>query len=375
MRIYKIFLIFLFFIFSFESFSQKENESDEDTLVTLYIYVLINGNRSPIADAEVIIFDGNDTTIKYSNNEGLIIHKLDTNLIYHVDVNVVNGLSTFDNFTTKGISSKTNIIREVSVIFEKCRGPLFFIYEDRKQVPLNIDDLIHLSATFKLNTTLSIELQLYSNENSKINSLRINYLKDYLRKEGINEDRLIYRNSLFKIGKGEKSRVEFELVDLYYSLKPSNSVINKYIKYVDSLRVNNSLDKFDLPNMSNCSGTLTGYYIENELVYISSHYSTVKGYSEKEIYIKDSIVYKIRYREHFVKWNVVSEKSNIPKIDASKMEYSDTLYTFVLYNQPKLYKTSGSKFIKTEYDYQLQNRLLDCAVKMTQELKKEKSVK
>lgn len=103
--------------FSFDSFSQEEDRG-EDTLVTLYLYVMNQETLAPISNAEVHIFDGNDTVLKYSDNDGIIIHKLDTNLVYRVDVNVENSLSSFHSFTTKGIDSKTNIVREIGIIVE-----------------------------------------------------------------------------------------------------------------------------------------------------------------------------------------------------------------------------------------------------------------
>lgn len=203
----------------------------------------------------------------------------------------------------------------------------------------------------------------------------MNYLKKFLIKEGIDVNRVVYHNRIYKLGKSEKTKIEFELMDCYYSVKPPNSIINKYIEYVDSLKSHKALVKFELPNMSGCSGALTGHYYKNQLVYMSSRYNAELGYFEKEVYLKDSVIYKLRYREHFAKWDEFYEGFEDSDRDASEMKYTDTLYTFVLYNQPKLYKTSGPKFIKTEYDYELQNRLLDCAIKMTQELKEERGLK
>jgi hypothetical protein len=251
---------------------------------------------------------------------------------------------------------------------------LYFLYEKGKLLPVDSRELSNYADFILSHPNVSLRLVSQSNESKILSNSRLEYIKDYFVDKGINRNRI--SNSIYvQDSTMDYSEIELEFLDSYYSLKPSNSIINNYIEYVDSLKSHKALVKFHLPNMSVCSGSLTGYYYKNKLVYMSSQYVTELGYSEKQVYLKYSVVYKVRYREHFAKWDEFYEKFEDSEKNASEMNYTDTLYTFVLYNQPKLFKTSGTKFIKTEYDYVLQNRLLDCAIKMTEELKEEKGVK
>ncbi len=370
MRIFKILCVLVYLSFSFDSYSQGR-DSDEDTLISLYLSVVDHETRGFISNAEVLIFDGNDTIVKYTDSEGQIIHKLNTNLIYHVTINTEYWLPFVDEFTTVGIVSKTNIVKNVSVGMG-CRYGLFFLYETNKLLPVDIRKLSNYVDFILLHANVSIRLLSKSNENKVLTNSRLKYIKKYFVDKGINKNR-IGNSIMFQDSLIDYSQIKIEFSDSYYSLKPYNSTLSKYIKFVDSLIVNNSLEKFDLPNMSSCSGSLTGYYFKNDLVYMSSRYGIENGYSEKEMYIKDSVVYKLRYREHYAKEDMFYNKfENISELDYSKMSYSDTLYTFVLYNEPKMYKTSGPKYIKSVYDYDLQNKLLNCTVSMMKELKEER---
>ena len=123
MRILQILSVLIFLSFSFDSFSQEE-DSGEDTLVTLYLNLVDLNTGSVISNAEIIITTERDTVIKHTNLKGEIIHELDTNLNYKVTINSKNRLPSVDKFTTIGIVSKTYIVREISVGMG-CRSGLF----------------------------------------------------------------------------------------------------------------------------------------------------------------------------------------------------------------------------------------------------------
>jgi hypothetical protein len=59
-----------------------------------------------IPNTEILIFDGRDTVIKYTNWEGEISHKLDTGLFYKIEIKAINSLSSIDNISTKELFLK-----------------------------------------------------------------------------------------------------------------------------------------------------------------------------------------------------------------------------------------------------------------------------
>lgn len=48
--------------------------------------------------------------------------------------------------------------------------------------------------------------------------------------------------------------------------------ISKYVNHIDGLKDNDALELYFYPNMSVWGGSLNGYYLDGELVYISSRY-------------------------------------------------------------------------------------------------------
>ena len=144
----------------------------------------------------------------------------------------------------------------------------------------------------------------------------------------------------------------------------------KYIKTIDSLIKKKELHKYSYPDMSACGGALDGYFYNGKLVYIDATYQGELGYSNRKIYLKDSLIYKIIYREHFAEWEKYYKNYPDDKyvFDASKMTYSDTLYTIILTNPIRFIKTSKKKIISKKINNKLLTELLTCTKEMKTEL-------
>lgn len=132
-----------------------------------------------------------------------------------------------------------------------------------------------------------------------------------------------------------------------------------------------------LPMMSYCGGAIEGYYDHNRLVYISSLYGgELATYTSQEVYLRDTVAYKITYREHFPEWEKFSKK--YPNDDGAmykNMTYTDTLYTLLL-SEPKIISKSAGKLkVKPVMSDKLIAGLIRCAGIMRRELDDERQGK
>jgi hypothetical protein len=156
---------------------------------------------------------------------------------------------------------------------------------------------------------------------------------------------------------------------ILFAQKPKQ--IAKYVKTVDMLKSQDSLQHFSYPNMSFCGGAIDGYYLNGKLVYIESTFQAELGYQSRKVYFKDTAIYKIVYREHKPEWQKYKEKYGDDLIP-SKMTYADTLYTIVLGKRKRFEKTSGTILISKEPDLKLIRELVMCARRMKFELETER---
>lgn len=166
------------------------------------------------------------------------------------------------------------------------------------------------------------------------------------------------------------------LIILFFSLKLFGQdltarQINNYVKTIDSLRTHKKLTKIKLSNMSWCGGGVSGYYSKDKLVYISSTYGAEYGYSEKKVYLKDTVSYKIIYHQHFVDWDKYYKTNSDQEIDEKKLHYGDTTYTLLLASPLKITKESGGKLFPTIFNSITEEHLLKCASVMRKELENE----
>ena len=146
--------------------------------------------------------------------------------------------------------------------------------------------------------------------------------------------------------------------------------VEKYVKTIDSLKNANGLQKLVNPNVSRCSGAVEGYYLKNKLVFIDAVKQETLGYSGKTIYLKDTTIYKIIYREHYPEWEKYFKKHPGQKkvTDPLKMTYTDTLYAVIYCKPVSFVKTSNKKLINNKIDNNLVNSLLFCGREMKREL-------
>ncbi|MES2515960.1 MAG: hypothetical protein V4580_17535 [Bacteroidota bacterium] len=150
--------------------------------------------------------------------------------------------------------------------------------------------------------------------------------------------------------------------------------IATYVKTIDSLRQHKALKVIHMGNMSACAGALTGYYYQNTLVYITGKYAAELGYTEQKLYLRDTIPYKLYYRQYFAEWEKYYLKypNKELDLDEKKMTYSDTLYT-VLFTKPiKVAKTSNHKYINQHIQKDLLHYICGCITPMFLELEKER---
>lgn len=162
-----------------------------------------------------------------------------------------------------------------------------------------------------------------------------------------------------------------------YSQTLTKSSVNLYVKNVDSLKVIGKLNKYFYPNMSYCGGALYGFYNKDKLVLMeATHGGEFDNFISYKIYLKDSLVYKIVFRQHIAEDDKYGKK--YPKdeqIDEKKLTYSDTTYTVLMTGKLIFIKSSRGKIVSKVPNEILIERWLDCARKMQSELASEKVIK
>jgi hypothetical protein len=146
--------------------------------------------------------------------------------------------------------------------------------------------------------------------------------------------------------------------------------VEEYVKKIDKLKAENKLKKISYPDMSSCGGGVDGYYLDKQLVLIDAIYQAELGYSSKTIYLDNSRFLHIIYREHFAEWEKYFQKypSDKHEFDASKMTYTDTLYTITLTAPVIFRKQAQGKTISNQNDQALVDELLKCGEQMKKEL-------
>lgn len=151
--------------------------------------------------------------------------------------------------------------------------------------------------------------------------------------------------------------------------------IHKHVNTIDSLKKEKGLQMHHFSNMSFCGGGLKGYFYKDKLVYIDATYQGELGYSSKQMYLNDTVIYKIRYREHFPEWEKYAKNHPNEKeeLDPSKMTYTDTLYTIILSEPIRFVKSSNKKIISKKVNFKLVNDLIICGRRMKLELESEKN--
>jgi hypothetical protein len=166
---------------------------------------------------------------------------------------------------------------------------------------------------------------------------------------------------------------EIELRNRHPQLFESAEIEN-YVLAVNEMKNENRLEKISYPNMSACGGGLDGYYSNKKLVLINATYQAELGFSSRALYFKNDSIVRIIYREHFAEWEKYEKNypSDKYEFDASKMTYSDTLFTITLTNPILFTKQSNDKLISNEMDEKdekLIEQLIKCGQEMKQELK------
>lgn len=150
----------------------------------------------------------------------------------------------------------------------------------------------------------------------------------------------------------------------------TKSKIDSFVKNIDSLKTSKKLSRYFYPEMSYCGGSLYGYYFENKLVLIEANNGGEFGnLTSHKMYIKDTTVCKILYREHWAEEDKYSKK--YPKdeeINEKKLTYSDTLYTVFVMNNPIFIKSSRGKVVSKTPNKLLIEAWLTCGRKMQAEL-------
>ncbi len=154
------------------------------------------------------------------------------------------------------------------------------------------------------------------------------------------------------------------------SVRLTESEIEKYAKAIDLLLIEHKLVRVSLPDMSGCGGALDGYYLNESLVLIQAEFQGELGFFSQKIYMRHDQILKLIYREHFAAWETYYEKYPAEKytLDATKMTYTDTVYSVILTSPPLFRKSSAQKTISNKLNQKLADRLVSCGQSMKLEL-------
>ncbi|MCW8913665.1 MAG: hypothetical protein OQJ96_04930 [Flavobacteriales bacterium] len=155
-----------------------------------------------------------------------------------------------------------------------------------------------------------------------------------------------------------------------YSQTDNFSEIDSLTKEIDSLRINGYLNKVEYPDMSSCGGYLQGYYLDTNLINITSIYSAEAGHISEDVYFKNGNAIKIVFKQHSAEWE--KHSLNYPQENAAanykNMTYTDTTYQIYLTAPPNMLKYSKSKLVNNKLDSVLLEQLISCYKSMILEL-------
>lgn len=139
---------------------------------------------------------------------------------------------------------------------------------------------------------------------------------------------------------------------------------------IDSLYNNGILTEKFYPNMSACGGSLSGYYFDDQLVFIDATYSGELGYTRKKMYLAEKDFSKIIYQEHFPEMEKYKRKYPLNKydFDPTKVTFTDTIYEIKIKPSLEFKKSYLNNVLSTKADTILIKKLIDCGNKMIAEL-------
>jgi hypothetical protein len=131
------------------------------------------------------------------------------------------------------------------------------------------------------------------------------------------------------------------------------------------------LETFSHPDMTRWGG-LDGFYVENKLVLIEATRKAELGFLSRTYYINHDSIVKIIYHEHSPEWREYDEKYPPDRFefDASKMSYSDILYSITLTNPAIFKKQINKKTVSTEINQTLMDKLVHDGQEMKKKLTK-----
>ncbi|WP_124981254.1 hypothetical protein [Nonlabens xiamenensis] len=169
----------------------------------------------------------------------------------------------------------------------------------------------------------------------------------------------------------EENKRDFENTEnLIVETESKAEYLNLNNDEIDSLLQNGMLTEKMYPNMSACGGSLSGYYYENQLVFIDATYSGELSYTRKKMYLNKSGFSKIIYLEHFPEMEKYKKQYPLDKydFDPAKVTFADTIYEIKIEPNVEFKKSYLDIVLSTETDSTLISKLLDCGKKMIAEL-------
>jgi hypothetical protein len=157
----------------------------------------------------------------------------------------------------------------------------------------------------------------------------------------------------------------------------SKQEIAAYIRHVDSLKLINKLEKYQNPQLSECCGTVYGFYEKGKLVFVDATLRAEQGSTHRTVYIKDTTLYRLSCLRHFAGQNTrpsssksLKDKANDPTI----LNATDTLYKVWMTEVPLVRKTAGPLFVSEQPDTAVLNELVLSAEHMKRELSTSREV-
>lgn len=252
-----------------------------------------------------------------------------------------------------------------------------------------------------LHQNLSVEVGNHIDErgddsyNLEITQSRAEWIMQYLIESGINPSRLT------AVGYGEEHRIfteedyancmsnddaeqlrianrrtVFKIIGFSNKIV-TESEIESYVEYVDSMVEQNLLEKREYPNMSKCGGALNGYYLNDSLVLIDAIYGAELGAIFNTWYILNGSpilnkVNTVRLTEP-ADWDVYcrDHKNESGDCDYSFLESTTTTTVIKLRTTPEVSLTSDSAELWSDPidSGAIISSSLECLIEMIRELR------
>lgn len=142
-----------------------------------------------------------------------------------------------------------------------------------------------------------------------------------------------------------------------------------YMKYIDSLVINNVLETIAIPGSSTCGGDLEGYYQDGDLIFLSGLRTEEFGFTRRDCYFRDGMAYRIIETIHApVPRYAPPQPDRAPNPDHGPVVYCDEIRTLRVAEREMTILRDGGEIL---YYPESHEHYIDVNIGCVEEMRKE----